>query len=360
MLADLTYLSYGCNCNAKKNYKRLKSKKYPKKAKCNPITPEVSTPTKLYKLSKEHGATKQPLDLPLEREFIGKRVRKSTPALEGNRNVSNKRVKMAIHGVDVRDESEIHDVQGHLESKYIVNDEASSKLCSRLIPYDSKERPLCYSNLEQLDNYATEFTTLPANTPSRNLRQQNGVKRDSAAEGRAARANQRRMLKDKVFAAKLLSCGMLTNREPHLRFGRSKIHAWGVFAEEPISKGDMIIEYRGEVIGIAVSNIREMEYERSKVGSDYMFRIDSLTVCDATKQGNMARFINASCDPNCYTKIINVLDTKRIVIYAKRNIVVGEELCYDYKFQLESDETKRIPCYCGAKKCKGFMNWVSK
>jgi histone-lysine N-methyltransferase SETD1 len=287
-------------------------------------------------------------------------VRKSVPLLEGNRNVWNKRGKAAIHRVDDSDESDLHNDQGHLESTYKANDEASSKLCSRLIPYDSKERLLCCSNLEQSDNNDMKFTTVPASAHSRNLRQQNGVKRDSAAEGRAARANQRRMLKDKVLAAKLLSCGMMMNREPHLRFGRSKIHAWGVFAEEPINKGDMIIEYRGEVIGIAVSNIREMEYERSKVGSDYMFRIDSFTVCDATKQGNMARFINASCDPNCYTKIINVMDTKRIFIYAKRNIMVGEELCYDYKFQLESDEMKRIPCYCGAKKCKGFMNWVSK
>ncbi len=287
-------------------------------------------------------------------------MRKSRTAIEGNRNISKKRLKMAVHHAKDCNESDFHDVEGRLESNSIVNHKSSSELCSRLIPYDSKDRFLFFSHLDQLPPGAKEFSSVLANTTLRNLRQKNGVKRDSAAEGRAARANQRRMLKDKVLAAKLLSCGMLSSREPHLRFGRSKIHAWGVFAEEPISKGDMIVEYRGELIGIAVSNIRELEYERSKVGCDYMFRIDSFTVCDATKQGNMARFINASCDPNCYTKIINVMDTKRIVIYAKRNIVVGEELCYDYKFQLEFDEKKRIPCYCGARKCKGFMNWVSK
>jgi SET domain len=89
-----------------------------------------------------------------------------------------------------------------------------------------------------------------------------------------------------------------------------------------------------------------------------MFRIDSEVVCDATKQGNVARFINASCDPNCYTKIIPVDGNKRIVIYAKRDISLGEELCYDYKFPLEYDEEKRIPCHCGVKDCRGFMNWV--
>ena len=90
-----------------------------------------------------------------------------------------------------------------------------------------------------------------------------------------------------------------------------------------------------------------------------MFLVDGLTVCDATKQGNVARFINASCDPNCYTKIITLDGKQRIVIYAKKDIKVGEELCYDYKFSLEEDESKRIPCCCGAPECRGFMNWVS-
>jgi len=311
-------------------------------------------------LNKEQGNSEQLVDLPLEGTFKGKRVRKSRPAIGGNRNISKKRVKMAVDHVKDCNESDFNDVEGCLKSNSTAINESSSELCSRLISYDSKERYLFFSRQQQLPPGAKEFSSALANTTLRNLRQQNGVKRDSAAEGRAARANQRRMLKDNVLAAKLLSCGMLSSREPHLRFGRSKIHAWGIFAEEPISKGDMIIEYRGEVIGIAVSNMREIAYERSKAGCDYMFRIDSFTVCDATKQGNMARFINASCDPNCYTKIINVMDTKRIVIYAKRNIMVGEELCYDYKFQHEFDEKKRIPCYCGARKCKGFMNWVSQ
>jgi histone-lysine N-methyltransferase SETD1 len=88
-----------------------------------------------------------------------------------------------------------------------------------------------------------------------------------------------------------------------------------------------------------------------------MFRIDRTTVCDATRLGNVARFINASCSPNCYTQIITANENKRIVIYAKRNIARGEELCYDYKFPIEMDPTKRIPCGCGAIECRGYMNW---
>lgn len=122
----------------------------------------------------------------------------------------------------------------------------------------------------------------------------------------------------------------------------------------------MIVEYRGEIIENTMAEKREKLYEAAKIGSDYMFRIDANFVCDATKVGNVARFINASCDPNCYTKIINVDGQKRIVIYAKKDIPAGEELCYDYKFALEYDASERIPCRCGASNCRGFMNWDKK
>lgn len=149
------------------------------------------------------------------------------------------------------------------------------------------------------------------------------------------------------------------DREQQLRFDKSQIHGWGVYAEEPIAAGDMIIEYRGEIIGNAVADKREKEYERIKL-DDYMFRIDAYTVCDATLLGNVARYINASCSPNCYTQIITAGESKRIVIYAKRDIKEGEELCYDYKFSLEYDPLKRIPCRCGSYDCRGFMNWDKK
>jgi SET domain len=185
-------------------------------------------------------------------------------------------------------------------------------------------------------------------------------KDEKTLTGRAARANQRRLVKDVAFlGGTSFSLDSLAGRESQLRFDQSNIHAWGVFADGEISAGDVIAEYRGELIGNAMAEKREREYELAKIGSDYMFRVDGLNVCDATKQGNVARFINASCDPNCYTKIITLDGKQRIVIYAKRDIKVGEELSYDYKFSLEYDELKRIPCHCGAQDCRGYMNWVS-
>jgi len=175
---------------------------------------------------------------------------------------------------------------------------------------------------------------------------------------RATRATQRRVRREvAAFGSSSLGVDSLAGLEHQLRFGRSGIHAWGVYTDDDIGAGEMIVEYRGELIGNAMAEKREKEYEKAKIGSDYMFRIDSILVCDATRQGNVARFLNASCNPNCYTRIVPLNGSKKIVIFAKRDIAAGEELCYDYKFPIEYDESKRIPCHCGAKECRGFMNW---
>ena len=113
------------------------------------------------------------------------------------------------------------------------------------------------------------------------------------------------------------------------------------------------------------------------IGSSYLFRVDLETIIDATKVGNLARFINHSCNvsifvyaldclllmlivsclfslqPNCYAKVITVEGQKKIVIYSKQAIGVDEEITYDYKFPLEDE---KIPCLCGAAQCRGFLN----
>src|ERR1019366_8547248 len=95
---------------------------------------------------------------------------------------------------------------------------------------------------------------------------------------------------------------------------------WGLYAEENIALGDMIIEYVGEKVRQRVADCREVMYAKQGIGSSYLFRIDEDTVIDATKKGGIARFINHSCMPNCTAKIITVEKSKRIVIYALRDI----------------------------------------
>ncbi|GAP87672.1 putative histone-lysine N-methyltransferase [Rosellinia necatrix] len=180
---------------------------------------------------------------------------------------------------------------------------------------------------------------------------------------RANRANNRRFVADLNDQKKtlgqdsdVLRFNQLKKRKKPVKFARSAIHNWGLYAMENINKDDMIIEYVGEQVRQQISEIRENRYLKSGIGSSYLFRIDDSTVIDATKKGGIARFINHSCMPNCTAKIIKVEGSKRIVIYALRDIAQNEELTYDYKFEREIGSLDRIPCLCGTTACKGFLN----
>ncbi|XP_070491529.1 histone-lysine N-methyltransferase trithorax [Chironomus tepperi] len=133
---------------------------------------------------------------------------------------------------------------------------------------------------------------------------------------------------------------------------RSHIHGRGLFCTRDIEAGEMVIEYAGELIRSTLTDKRERYYDSKGIGC-YMFKIDENLVVDATMSGTAARFINHSCDPNCYSKVVDILGQKHIIIFALRRIVTGEELTYDYKFDIEDN---KIPCCCGAKRCRKYMN----
>lgn len=123
---------------------------------------------------------------------------------------------------------------------------------------------------------------------------------------------------------------------PRIVRRRSAVHGWGVFALEPIPKNKRIIHYAGEKISAGSSKAREARYlERGHV---WCFTINRLWVRDAAVGGNIARFINHSCRPNCYAQVVG--DT--IWIRAARNIRAGTELSYDYN----TKGTAGIPCNC--------------
>lgn len=156
----------------------------------------------------------------------------------------------------------------------------------------------------------------------------------SKSTSRSTRVNNRRLIAD-INAQKqalpiqsgdgdVLRFNQLKKRKKPVRFARSAIHNWGLYAEENITANDMIIEYVGEKVRQQVADMRERQYLKSGIGSSYLFRIDENTVIDATKRGGIARFINHSCTPNCTAKIIKVDGSKRIVIYALRDIERGK------------------------------------
>lgn len=115
---------------------------------------------------------------------------------------------------------------------------------------------------------------------------------------REARSNQRRLLTAFGGATEsdLLKFNQLKFRKKQLKFAKSAIHDWGLFAMEPIAADEMVIEYVGQMVRPSVADSREAKYEAIGIGSSYLFRIDMETIIDATKCGNLARFINHSCN----------------------------------------------------------------
>lgn len=139
----------------------------------------------------------------------------------------------------------------------------------------------------------------------------------------------------------------------------SRIHGWGLFADQPFKPGDIVAEYVGEYVTHATADAREKMYQEQRI-QDYQFRADELVV-DATMKGGHGRYINHNCSPNCIAKIVEgnppKKHLKRVIIIAQSNIKAREEITYDYQFPLELDLDARIPCNCGSESCRGFMNW---
>jgi len=139
-----------------------------------------------------------------------------------------------------------------------------------------------------------------------------------------------------------------------LALRRSGIHGKGVFAREFIPAGTRLIEYAGQRITPAEADARYPE-DPSVPYHTFLFQIDDDVVVDAAYGGNLARWINHSCDPNCDA----VIEEGRIYIESVRDIQPGEELAYDYNFVLPERHTpalkKRYPCICGASNCRGTM-----
>ena len=123
----------------------------------------------------------------------------------------------------------------------------------------------------------------------------------------------------------------------------SAVHGLGAFAKVPIAQGTHIIEYLGERISKAES------LRRCEQNNEYIFTLTDHEDLDGNVQWNPARFLNHSCAPNCDAE----LENGHIWIVANRDIKAGEELTFNYGFDLES--YRDYPCHCGAPECAGFI-----
>jgi len=135
---------------------------------------------------------------------------------------------------------------------------------------------------------------------------------------------------------------------------KSKIHNKGVYAKRDIKKGIKIIEYVGEIISKKEGDERaEKQYRQHKkdknLGAVYIYDLNKKWDLDGDFRYNPARLINHSCEPNAKYKQIGL----KIFIIAIKTIKRGEEITYDYGYDLE--DYKKHKCKCGAKKCLGYI-----
>jgi uncharacterized protein len=135
----------------------------------------------------------------------------------------------------------------------------------------------------------------------------------------------------------------------------SKIHGKGVFAIKDIKKGTKIIEYIGNKIPkskgdkVAKKQI-EISEKNPEEGAVYIFDLNKKYDLDGNVPWNTARLINHSCSPNCETEQD---EDDKIWIVSIKNIKKGEELTYNYGYDL--DNYLDHPCKCGSDNCVGYI-----
>jgi uncharacterized protein len=128
----------------------------------------------------------------------------------------------------------------------------------------------------------------------------------------------------------------------------------GAFATRPIRAGTRLIEYAGERLTPELADARYPDVEGERHHT-FLFAIDDDVVIDAAVNGNEARFINHSCEPNCEA----VITGRKIFIHALHTIEPGTELAYDYQYERTGENDAKLEkfyiCKCGAPGCRGSI-----
>jgi uncharacterized protein len=141
---------------------------------------------------------------------------------------------------------------------------------------------------------------------------------------------------------------------------KSGVHGKGVFALQPIARGERIIEYKGRIISWPEAEARH-PHDPEQPNHTFFFSLDDGShVIDGNDRGNAARWINHSCQPNCVAdEHSDGVGKGRVFIRAKRKLRAGEELFYDYGLVIDEPLTKKLKqeyaCRCGSRQCRGTL-----
>ncbi|EDV20850.1 uncharacterized protein TRIADDRAFT_31338 [Trichoplax adhaerens] len=143
-----------------------------------------------------------------------------------------------------------------------------------------------------------------------------------------------------------------------LEYAKSEIFksnqcGWGLKSAEDIYAGTLVVEYVGELLN------EKTCYQRIKMAQSkgeknfYMLNIDKDVIIDAGQKGNLARFMNHSCQPNCETHKWTVNGLTCIGLFAIDDIKQGEELTFDYRLHAVGND--QAECHCGSKLCRKYL-----
>jgi hypothetical protein len=128
---------------------------------------------------------------------------------------------------------------------------------------------------------------------------------------------------------------------------------FGLRANADLQPHDFVFEYIGEVINEPTFRSRMLRYDKEGIKHFYFMSLTKSEFVDATKKGNLGRFCNHSCNPNCYVDKWVVGEKLRMGIFTGRKILAGEELVFNYNVDRYGADPQ--PCYCGERNCTGFI-----
>ncbi|KAL5135806.1 Histone-lysine N-methyltransferase EZ3 [Glycine soja] len=139
-------------------------------------------------------------------------------------------------------------------------------------------------------------------------------------------------------------CGnmnLLLGLKERILLAKSDVIGWGAFAKNPINKNVCLGEYTGELITPKEAEKRGKLYDR--INTSFLFNLNDRWVIDSCRLGDKLKFANHSSKPNCYAKVMLVGGEHRVGIFSKENIEAGEEIFYDYWYDLDCAPQWALP-----------------
>ena len=130
-----------------------------------------------------------------------------------------------------------------------------------------------------------------------------------------------------------------------LRIVPSSLHRYGVFALEDIPRDRRVIEYTGK--RLSYEQVWDIEFPQDT----YLAKMNDLWFLDGSSGGSGAQFINHSCNPNLLWRCVR----NHLLFFSRRKICAGEELTADYCYPVK---LQRVPCHCGARRCRGTFRYI--